>query len=97
MDLSIRILILFSILSSDIGFSSDVGKDDNILPAPHLIILGQTGVGKSTLANVLLGCDLETSQDCLFEICHGGDSCTKETAYGVGQSVIAYKESTIKL
>ena len=83
MRLPARILILFTILSSDIGFHFGLG-DDAILPAPHLIILGQTGVGKSTLANVLLGCDLETNQDCLFEICHGSDSCTKETAYGVG-------------
>ena len=84
MEISPRILVLFTILPSYIGFCLDV-RDDDSLPSPHLIILGQTGVGKSTLANVLLGCDLEASQDCLFEICHGGDSCTKETAYGVGQ------------
>ena len=29
-------------------------RDDVVLPAPHLVILGQTGIGKSTLANVLL-------------------------------------------
>ena len=79
----IKIVIAFVILSH-IAFSLKI-KEDKVLPAPHLIILGQTGVGKSTLADVLLGCDLEASQDCLFEICHDGDSCTKETTYGVGK------------
>ena len=60
------------------------GICDNVtLPNPHLIIIGATGVGKSSLANVLLGgppdCD-----NCTFPVCPGGDSCTKETNYAIG-------------
>ena len=65
------------------------------LPNPHLIIIGATGVGKSTMANVLIG-QSPNCDNCTFPVCPGGDSCTKETKYAVGNwTGIAVQEFTI--
>jgi len=50
---------------------------------PRLVIVGQTGSGKSTLSNVLLG-QSPDCENCTFTICDTHDSCTKETTYAVG-------------
>ncbi len=43
-------------------------------------------MGKSSLANVILGCQPDID-DCLFEVCSGANSCTKETSYGIGNFI----------
>ena len=64
-----------------IFFPCVIGND---LPEPKIVIVGQTGVGKSTLANVLLGQDVNC-ESCTFPICNGYESCTKETTYATGK------------
>merc|ERR1711971_46079 len=53
-------------------------------PSPHMVIVGPTGAGKSSLANALLGCDPRGNSDCMFGVCGGLDSCTKNTTIGSG-------------
>ena len=63
---------------------SDVESSISELPKPRLVVMGATGVGKSTISNFLLGC---SSGNCLsetFKTCSGLDSCTKEAAFATG-------------
>ena len=53
---------------------------------PRLLILGPTGVGKSSLGNVLTGCE-PNDQNCFFPVCPGLTSCTKETKIAEGTYV----------
>ena len=63
----------------------DLGNEG--LPKPRLVIIGATGVGKSTIANLLLGCDGDCTAE-IFSTCFGSYSCTKEAAYGVGMYML---------
>ena len=58
-----------------------LGQD---LPKPRMVILGQTGTGKSTLSNILLGQAFDCKY-CTFPVCNGMDSCTKDTKYATGK------------
>ena len=54
-------------------------------PDPRIVIVGPTGAGKSSLAEAFLGCDpTDATEVCMFEVCNGLESCTKNTAAGTG-------------
>jgi len=76
-----RIIPIFLLVQFFLFVTAEKPKND--LPQPIITILGGTGVGKSSIADVLLGqspmCD-----DCLFPICPGTASCTKATAFASG-------------
>jgi len=71
---------LFSLFSINIliGFTSALE-----LPEPKIVIIGQTGAGKSSLSNVLIGQPFDC-KNCSFTVCDDHNSCTKETTYAVG-------------
>ena len=62
-----------------------LAQNEKSLPKPRLVILGATGVGKSTISNFLLGCS--PGNNCLskkLKTCAGGHLRNKKAAYGTG-------------
>merc|ERR1719228_500333 len=77
------------LLLAGLFLSIAVAKKDKDLPRPRFVVLGQQGVGKSSLSNALLGYDntatkKERSQS-PFQIGHGLASKTKHTTFSTGQ------------
>ena len=74
--------------------STEVTGED--LPDPRVVLVGATGVGKSSIADALLGCD-PRSGGCMFQVCSGTDSCTKDTTLGTGPWLGTGQNFTVSL
>jgi len=79
MKLHYAIVVLAALISDQLT-SAQFYHENITLPKPHMIIVGPTGAGKSSLANSLIGED-PTCEDCIFPVGPDFDSCTKHTNY----------------
>jgi len=77
-------MLLLTLLAVFHPFTEGQNVEPLIPPAPRVVIMGATGAGKSTLANVLIGASPDC-ENCTFPICKNHDSCTKDTTYATGQ------------
>ena len=89
MEVSVEML-LFCMSLISFSFAQDE------YPSPHVVIVGPTGAGKSSLANALLGCDPQEN-GCMFGVCGGMDSCTKNTTIGTGSWLGGSDTFTVQL
>ena len=85
-------LTVFTFLAVTLSQSSAQSE----YPNPRVVIVGPTGAGKSSLANALLGCDPK-EDGCMFPVCGGLDSCTKQTTIGTGPWLGTGDEFTVSL
>ena len=85
--LATSILILTNLVQNSKGSLPSYNNEDRF-PSPRIVILGATGVGKSSLANVLVGRDKNYNgrsfNNGCFKVSTGLDSITKRTCADQG-------------